>query len=190
MRLFNAQHAGAFVFIVSVALAETIVTLDTALSNCPPLGAVLPPPRKPSSDSTVQAIVSELEELQSAAAELLQNATAMSVTIASMYEDTPLLSFAYTPPVRNTSGTSVVDGDTVFRIASVSKVFTVMGLLLLGDKVSMEDPITKYIPELGNLKAQQEVNTAVTTTNWDEITLDALASQLAGISDTCKLLLA
>ncbi|KAH7310754.1 beta-lactamase/transpeptidase-like protein [Stachybotrys elegans] len=149
--------------------------------NCPPLGAVLPAPRQPSSNPVVQAVLSELKGFEAAAAGLFQNASAMSISIASVYEDSPLLNLAYRPPVLNTSGTSVVDGDTVFRVGSVSKVFTVMGLLLLGDKVNMADSVLKYLPELEDLKEQQDQHNAVTTVNWEGVTLDALASQLSGV---------
>lgn len=74
------------------------------------------------------------------------------MAIGSVYEAEPLLDVSYTPLVYNTIGTHTVDGDTVFRIGSDSKVFTVMGLLLLGDKISMTDPITKHVPELTRLK--------------------------------------
>lgn len=41
--------------------------------------------------------------------------------------------------------------DTVFNIASVSKQFTAFGILLLEQrgKLSIDDPVTKYVPELG-----------------------------------------
>ncbi|KAJ5811339.1 hypothetical protein N7474_007640 [Penicillium riverlandense] len=162
-------------------LAETITTLNTAISNCPPLGAVLPPPKKPSTDAAVKAVLSELEVLQKEVSVQFGNATGLSLSIASAYEDDVLASLSYTPPLYNCTGTHKVDGDTVFRIASVSKVFTVLGLLLLGDKVNFSDPITKYVPELNRLKAEQKVQNRVTTVDWDLISIDALASQLAGV---------
>lgn len=166
-------------------LAEDIVTLDTAVSNCPPLGAVLPPPKTPSANPNVQALVSQADYLQGVIAQSFGNATGVSVSIGSIYEDEPLLGVSYTPLVYNTTGTHTVDGDTVFRIGSVSKVFTVMGLLLLGDKINMADPITKYVPELTRLKGEPDKN-AVTAVDWDRVTLDALASQFAGIPYDCE----
>ena len=46
-----------------------------------------------------------------------------------------------------------VTNDTVFRIASMTKSFTAMSILKLRDegKLSLDDPVSKYIPELANL---------------------------------------
>ena len=46
-----------------------------------------------------------------------------------------------------------VDGDTVFRIGSITKVLTGMALLKLRDegKLALDDPAAKYVPELGQL---------------------------------------
>ncbi|CRG82772.1 hypothetical protein PISL3812_00118 [Talaromyces islandicus] len=165
-------------------LADTILSKNTAIANCPPLGPVLPPPKNPSSDATVQATLSQLEALQDEVAGLVGNATALSLSVASAYEDKILANLAYTPLLYNSTGTHNVDGDTVFRIASVSKTFTVLGLLLLGDEIHFSDSITKYVPELNRLKGEQTVQNPVTTVNWDRITIGALASQLSGVGDS------
>ena len=46
-----------------------------------------------------------------------------------------------------------VTPETVFRIASMTKSFTAMAILKLRDegKLSLDDPVAKYIPELANL---------------------------------------
>ena len=45
-----------------------------------------------------------------------------------------------------------VDADTVFRIGSITKVFTGMALLALRDagRIGLDDPVTRYVPELGD----------------------------------------
>ena len=42
-------------------------------------------------------------------------------------------------------------------IASITKVFTSIGLMKLveGNKINLEDPVVKYIPELKNLKSKK-----------------------------------
>ena len=67
-----------------------------------------------------------------------------------------------------------VTGDTVFRIASCSKVFTVYAVLLEAG-IQLDDPITKYLPELA--KGDGETMPV----KWEEITIRSLASQLSGI---------
>jgi CubicO group peptidase (beta-lactamase class C family) len=55
--------------------------------------------------------------------------------------------------VREKTGNAPVTPDTVFRIASMTKSFTAMSILKLRDegKLSLDDPASKYIPELAAL---------------------------------------
>jgi CubicO group peptidase (beta-lactamase class C family) len=55
--------------------------------------------------------------------------------------------------IREKTGDAPVTPETVFRIASMTKSFTAMAILKLRDegKLSLEDPVSKYIPELANL---------------------------------------
>ena len=55
--------------------------------------------------------------------------------------------------VREKTGNAPVTPDTVFRIASMTKSFTAMAILKLREdgKLSLEDPASKYIPELAGL---------------------------------------
>lgn len=55
--------------------------------------------------------------------------------------------------VREKIKNAPVTNDTVFRIASMTKSFTAMSILKLRDegKLSLDDPVSKYIPELANL---------------------------------------
>lgn len=181
----RAQH-WTLLALAGYGLADNIVTPNTAVSNCPPLGAVLPPPKKPSKNEAVKKALSRIQELQEEAQFLFGNATGVAVSVSSAYEDDILGSLTYTPAVYNTSGTHVVDGDTVFRIASVSKVFTAMGLLLLGENIRFSDPITKYVPELNQLDREQSMQNEITIMDWDHITIDAMASHLAGVGGNCE----
>lgn len=185
MKFYSVMSLTWVVALSQYGLAEDIVTFDTAVSNCPPLGAVLPPPKSPSANPNIQALISQASYIQGLISQSFGNATGVSVAAGSVYEDEPILDIPYTPLVYNTTGAHTVDGDTVFRIGSVSKVFTVMALLLLGDKISMADPITKYIPELTRLNAEIDKN-EVTSVDWDRVSLDALASQFAGVPYDCK----
>jgi CubicO group peptidase (beta-lactamase class C family) len=55
--------------------------------------------------------------------------------------------------VREKTNNAPVTTDTVFRIASMTKSFTAMSILKLRDagKLSLDEPVSKYIPELANL---------------------------------------
>ncbi|KXL41542.1 hypothetical protein M433DRAFT_72802 [Acidomyces richmondensis BFW] len=72
-------------------------------------------------------------------------------------------------------GVTHVDGDSQYRIASISKTFTTLALLYQHEagNLSLDDPVDKYIPEL----AAKEYNSLP----WHDITLRIMASQLSGI---------
>jgi CubicO group peptidase (beta-lactamase class C family) len=55
--------------------------------------------------------------------------------------------------VREKTNDAAVTPETVFRIASMTKSFTAMAILKLRDdgKLSLDDPVAKYVPELANL---------------------------------------
>ena len=56
--------------------------------------------------------------------------------------------------VRDRKSNDPVTPDTVFRIASMTKSFTALAILRLRDegKLSLEDPVAKYIPEFARMK--------------------------------------
>jgi CubicO group peptidase (beta-lactamase class C family) len=75
-------------------------------------------------------------------------------------------------------GANPVDGDSFYRVASITKVFATHAILQLyaAGKLSLEDPIVKHLPELRKGLSAPEGGI-----DWDRITLRALASQISGI---------
>ena len=63
------------------------------------------------------------------------------------------LAFVKAAGVREKTNNAPATPETVFRIASMTKSFTAMAILKLRDegKISLEDPVSKYVPELANL---------------------------------------
>jgi CubicO group peptidase (beta-lactamase class C family) len=102
-----------------------------------------------------------------------------SVEITSSKET--LWSSHHTARDRNESrvGAKVVDGNSVYRIASITKTFTTLGILQqhAAGNLSLDDPISQYIAEL---QGPQSGNIP-----WKDITLRTLASQLSGIPREC-----
>jgi CubicO group peptidase (beta-lactamase class C family) len=90
--------------------------------------------------------------------------TSFSIEITSA--NSSFFTYNYTAPVRNESGVAVVGSNTIFRVASVTKVFTVLAVLL-EDKINMEDLISKFVPEMIDPK-------------WADITVGMLTSQISG----------
>lgn len=75
-----------------------------------------------------------------------------------------------------------MDANTVFRIGSPTKVFSVYAFLIEAGDAYFNDPITKFVPELAALAANQTGN-ALTKVAWEDITIGELASHMAGISN-------
>ncbi|KAF3030309.1 hypothetical protein E8E12_000918 [Didymella heteroderae] len=107
------------------------------------------------------------------------SATSFSVEVTSSKET--LWSKHHTAIERNASRPDVpeVNGDALYRIASITKTFTVLGLLHQekAGNLSLDDTVDKYIKEL---KEEQKG-----TLPWKDITLRSLASQLSGIPREC-----
>lgn len=82
-----------------------------------------------------------------------------------------------------------VDGDTVFRLGSVSNFFTVLAFLAEAGGVYWNQPINRFIPELANFVGRTKTKNfdSVRETAWDDITLGALASQVSGLGRDCKI---
>ncbi|RSL62640.1 hypothetical protein CEP54_005570 [Fusarium duplospermum] len=148
-------------------------------NHCPPLGPVLPAPTSPSTSDAVKTAVKTLTEGLKALTGSFNN-TAMSIGMVSLHEDEPILNVHHTPANLDARGVKEVDADTVYRIGSVSKAFTVLAALKLSD-VSMDDAVTKYLPQLRELGKQQDEKNNITVVDWDLISLQALASHMGGI---------
>lgn len=79
--------------------------------------------------------------------------------------------------VRDVPSKAPVRPDTVFRIASMTKSFTAIGILKLRDegKLSLDDPAERYVPEMKGL--------VYPTTDAPKITIRHLLSHAAGFPE-------
>ncbi|CVK91435.1 uncharacterized protein FMAN_09542 [Fusarium mangiferae] len=127
------------------AVAAVSFTLIDAKA-CPPLGAVFPAPQSPSQSSIVKKATSLLKAGLDAQIGARFNTSALSIGVKSLHEDDPLFTYQWTPPNPG-EGTDKVDEDTVFRIASGSKLFTALAAHI-SDKIDLEASVLKYLPEL------------------------------------------
>ncbi|KAK1969046.1 beta-lactamase/transpeptidase-like protein [Colletotrichum eremochloae] len=161
----------------TLAATAALAGLAGATSyQCPPLGPVLPNAKAPSAHPAVRAAVAAFTaslEAETAAF----NGSAVSIGVKSALEDAPLVDFHFTPRDRDPQGAQVVDRHTVYRLASVSKLFPVLAALQRGDVIGWEDPLTKFIPEL-----RDAPEGALDYHDWEEITVEAAAVHIGGIA--------
>jgi hypothetical protein len=149
----------AFPILLSTVLAGEI-------GRCPPTGPVLPLPVIPST-FTMPDVVAEVNRLlNSSSPSWNASTTSFSVEITSA--DNTLLSLHRTAPIRNETGTDEVTTDTVYRIASITKVFATLELLLYAERY-LDSPVTQFVPELQS------------ALQYENITLRMLASHVAGV---------
>lgn len=156
-------------------------------SDCPLAGPGFPSPSHLSESVSFSEAVSLFEGYVSDEKLGLEaNDTAWAVAIFSAKENKTLYERYHTPPID--VGVSKVDRDSIFRLASVTKVLTVWTFLAeLGD-ASFNEPISKYIPELTRANTPTDViYDDIDEVRWEDITIGDLASQSAGIARDGKL---
>ena len=135
-----------------------------AYAICPPTGPVLPPPViDPSVFSDLKPALDSLSNAKS----VPWNTTTHSFSVTGTSKTGTVFSYHYTAPLKNATGKQMVDGDTIYRVASVTKVFTVLAVLL-ERQLNLDDPITAYVEEFNQ-------------PGWEDVTLRMLCSQISNI---------
>ncbi|KAI1770345.1 beta-lactamase/transpeptidase-like protein [Hypoxylon cercidicola] len=167
-----------------------------AKQTCPLYGLGYPKPTNLLAQEGIQTVKALLD---SAFSENIDNANqtgserfSYSVEVFSADDEEPLWSHHWTAPnlkTLNSTGVSHVDADTVYRLGSVTKIFTILTFLAeVGDGM-WNEPITKFIPEIKALVATGVVNShSISTPDWDAITIGSLASQMSGLARDYALL--
>ena len=171
-------------------LAATPVAASLYTQPCPLYGQNYPAPTGLATSKHVEAAAeSVLDQLLKAKngttsyGPLDTDTTAFSVDFYSLESEGTLFSHHYTPAQllgQRTVGVEEVDSDTIYRVGSVSKLWTVYLYLIAAGEQSWNEPITKFIPELHELVQGQEPD-PTSDVDWQSITVGALASHLAGI---------
>ena len=167
--LSNMRHFTA-VFLLSL--------LSTALSNCFNPSPAFPVPfwqHQHGAHSLKGAFFRITAALQHLAKDEKYDTSSFSVGITSSTET--IFSHYHTARKHNDTrpGDTHIYGQSQYRIASITKTFTTLGLLYqhAAGNLSLDDPVTKYIPELESDGSG--------TVPWHDITLRIMASQLSGI---------
>ena len=110
--------------------------------------------------------------------------TSFSIDVYSVHDSTPLYTHHFSAPglAEASEGVQHVDSNTIYRLASISKVLTVYLYLMKAGDLSWNQPITKYIPELAKAARATVKQSNIDVVRWDQVTISALASQLSGMA--------
>lgn len=83
-------------------------------------------------------------------------------------------------------GVREVDENTVFRIGSNSKLWTMLLYMTFNGTKYFEEPDTKYVPELRwNILNHTTGVDEIDAVRWEDVTIGQLASHQAGIARDC-----
>ncbi|KAG8670927.1 hypothetical protein FPOAC1_004162 [Fusarium poae] len=156
------------------AVAAGALTLVDAKA-CPPLGAVFPPPQAPGESPLVQKAAAALKTGLEARIVSQFNNSGLAIGVKSIHEEDPLFTYHFTPPNPG-EGSDKVDEDTVFRIASGSKLFTALAARV-NEKIDLQASVLKYLPELNKTAGDDDI----LSLKWEDITVGSLASHLSGV---------
>ncbi|KAF5252026.1 hypothetical protein FANTH_2980 [Fusarium anthophilum] len=172
-----------FTLALSLGLAVLPQQVNAQETPCPLLGAIFPPVQHPLQSSAFSDTIAQLNTTFN---ELDRNGTLEGLNttfyIQAFSASNTLFKHGYVPPSMKgflTSGS--LDEDTVFRVGSVSKLLTVYTLLAEVGMKHMNDPVTKWVPELA-LAARKNKGDPTRKVQWDEVTIGQLSGHMAGIS--------
>jgi CubicO group peptidase (beta-lactamase class C family) len=177
----------------AVAIAAFISNAVATSHLCPLLGPAYPRPANIRSDPIMAAAEKNISAKLNHAIESGKLPVSLSAQIFADSEPHSFYRFSHTDSSLNrTAGVRKVDEDTVFRIGSVSKLWTIYLFMMEKGITYFEEPVIKYVPELAsaaqelrsNQTAQEDV---IDNMQWDQVTIGELASHTAGIARDCTI---
>lgn len=189
--------------IIIINIITTVQGLAVNMNYCPLLGPVFPAPTNLATSAAFAAAKANLTStldtyVQTGKSSPLShifdaNETSFTLEVFSVSDNPdPLIRYYYTAPslVNASTGVQKVDENTVFRIGSISKLWTVLLYLIHAGDKGFHDPVTKYIPELKAAAAAAAAaaveEDAIDTLRWEDVTIKELASHMAGVSRDCE----
>jgi CubicO group peptidase (beta-lactamase class C family) len=179
----SLSHIGLFALASSAVLADHLI-------------GTYPPPFDLSSENSLVAATWQnfsdafdayLSEGRSEGivAEALSGAGAENLTFSlgvwSLHDPAATeLQYHYASPetANNPNGTNEPDANSIYKVASVTKLMTVMSGLLSLSHEQWNTPLSVIYPSLAELDSSDEVQSI----QWDQVTPWALAQQMAGIN--------
>ncbi|KAK5689681.1 hypothetical protein LTR97_012680 [Elasticomyces elasticus] len=158
---------------LAVAFVTTLLLTRDAAASCEPPVAFLPPVLDSCSlNSTFAGIKSVLDTYFSTASFATST---VSIQVSSANET--IWSAYHTANTTGNGSAIKVDGSSVYRIASNTKIFTALAILQqhAQGKVDLDSSITRYVPEL-DVSSKSHIE-------WNRISVRDLMSHFGGLQD-------
>ncbi|KAF5577067.1 beta-lactamase-like 1 [Fusarium pseudoanthophilum] len=170
-------------FALTLGFAAFLHQANAQETPCPLLSAIFPPVQHPLQSSAFSDAIALLNTTFN---ELDRNGTleAFNTTfyIQAFSASDTLFQHGYVPPsMKNSLTSGTLNKDTIFRVGSVSKLLTVYTLLAEVGMKHINDPVTKWVPELA-LAARKTKDDLTRKVQWNDVTIGQLSGHMAGIS--------
>jgi CubicO group peptidase (beta-lactamase class C family) len=172
-------------------LAPFLATIPSVLAlpteNCPILGPIFPSSFDLSTSDIFVNATSQFPDAISLlfeAGAVNETGQAFSIDVFSTYTNTSIYSYNHVgSAVQSSKQGGEMNDETIFRVGSVSKLYTAYAILVAAGLDVFRDPVTKYIPELGG-NPRDQPHTYIT---WEDVSVGALLSQQGGVGGVRKL---
>lgn len=191
-----------FRLISYVLLAFPVLSTASDFQPCPILGPRFPVPSGLSTDKIIQEAMENTTKtfndlVASGGSDehgpIASNTTSFSIGLFSPTDAlNASLPFFYeyhytTPSLAEKSGNKAkVGAQSIYRIGSLTQVFTVWLTLIEAGEAAWAAPVTKYIPELAHAATSFHNSSSTTQIGWEDVTIGDLAAHLAGIPRDCE----
>lgn len=180
----------------TLTLVTSSMAMGALASSPTLLGHIYPPPQHLNTNFGFLSTGTQLSSLlqstlsqgQSPFGNFTPNISSVSISMTSTAQEFSIFEFNYTASHLNATagGTERVSADSVFRIGSISKLFTVYAFLLHGGLGLWERSVTEFVPELREASQNDVCISDLDYVRWEEVSLGSLASQMAGIGRDCE----
>lgn len=152
--------------------------------QCPILGAVYPSTYLSEFGLTRSKAIQAAKEKFPAviktmisSGDISANLSSFTIDVYSTSTNETFYSYSHEAPALNGTLTSgFLNDETIFRVGSVTKLYTVYAILVHAGIQIFDHAVTKYLPELAGNSREDSLTKII----WDDITVGALASHQAG----------
>jgi CubicO group peptidase (beta-lactamase class C family) len=172
--------------LASILIICSALTLAEDTYICPIHGQQYPPPTALRNEPDFYNAAAAFEAAFTAnLTSKPYNTTTFSVGMFTTSDAGLVYEYHHTDPLVASAakGVESVNAGSVYRIASISKVFTVYLWLLNAGERLLNEPITTFLPQLAHVPLPQGVDSVIT--DWEEITIGELGSHLGGVARDC-----